>query len=406
MKILIVSQYFYPEDFKVNEIAFDFKKKGYDVTVLTAKPNYPKGKFYEGYGFFSKKREIINGVEIIRTPIFPRMSGRPIPLVLNYLSFIFYSYLAVNFRVKDKFDVVFVQQLSPVTMALPGIWIKKKQKIPLVLWVLDLWPESVTANSNIKKGIIINSVEKLVKYIYNKTDVILISSSSFRQSILEKCTNKRKKIEYFPNWAEDVFTKESNDQVELPEIPKGFNIMFAGNIGESQGFESILNAAEMVKGKDINWIIVGDGRKLNWIKDQIKTRKLSKVHLLGRYPLSLMPHFFKKADVMLVSLKDTPIFGLTVPAKIQAYMASGKMILGMLNGEGRNLINESNSGFAVAAEDATSLAEMSIRMSLFTEEEKRKMSKKALDYYNNNFSKETLFQKLEIVLKDCLENKN
>lgn len=399
MKILFVSQYFYPENFKGNDIVFDFVKKGYDVTVLTGKPNYPQGKFFEGYNFFNKRKETINGANIIRVPLFPRRSGKGIPLVLNYLSFIFFSYWAVIFRVKEKYEAIFIQQLSPVTMALPGLWIKKRQKIPLFLWVLDLWPESVTANSKIKKGKIINFLEKLVKKIYTKSDVILTSSKFFKESILKKCEDKNKRIEYFPNWAEDIFVEEK-EVTTVPELPKGFNIMFAGNIGESQGFKAILDAAELTKNENINWVLVGDGRKVSWIKKEIKQRQINNIYLLGRHSLESMPSFFKKADAMLVSLKDEPIFALTVPAKVQAYMASGKMILGMLNGEGKVLINESGCGFAVASEKSHLLAEKSIQVSKLSVEEKKLMEEKAYEYYHKHFSKEKLFLKLDALFQE------
>ncbi len=395
MKVLFISQYFYPEVFKGNEIVFDFAKKGYDVTVLTGKPNYPKGDFYEGYSFFGKKEETIKGVKILRSPLFPRKSGKAIPLALNYLSFIFFSYFTVLFRVKDKYDIIFVQQLSPATMALPGLWVKKKQKIPMVLWVLDLWPESVIATTSLKKGRVIDFIEKLVRKIYAKSDVILVSSKSFKKSIQNKCEDKNKNIQYFPNWAEDVFVNVKETSIQIPELPEGFNVMFAGNVGESQGFEAILDAAEKTKEETINWIVVGDGRKLNWLKKEVKERNLTKVYPLGRYPLETMPHFFKKADAMLVSLKDTPVFGITVPAKVQAYMASGKMILGMINGEGKDLINESKCGYAVAAEDSSSLSEKAIKLLYSSEKERNEMESNALKYYQGNFSKEKLFSNLE-----------
>ncbi|WP_282056641.1 glycosyltransferase family 4 protein [Maribacter luteus] len=399
MKILFISQYFYPEVFKGNEIVFDFAKKGYDITVLTGKPNYPKGKFYEGYSFLGKKEETINGVKIIRTPLFPRKSGKAIPLVTNYLSFICFSYFAVLFRIKENYDVIFVQQLSPVTMALPGLWIKKRQKIPMILWVLDLWPESVIATTSLKKGKIIDFIEKLVRKIYIKSDVILVSSKSFIKSIQNKCDGTIKDIRYFPNWAEDVFVNVKHTSIKIPMLPDGFNIMFAGNVGESQDFEAILDAAEKTKEEDINWVIVGDGRKLTWVKKEIEERKLSRVYPLGRYPLETMPHFFKKADAMLVSLKDTPVFGITVPAKVQAYMASGKMILGMINGEGKDLINESKCGYAVAAEDSSGLSKKAMKLLHLSQEERNEMENNALNFYNSNFSKDKLFLKLENIFQ-------
>lgn len=400
MKILFVSQYFYPETFRGNDIVFDFVKRGHEVTVLTAKPNYPNGRFYKGYNFFNKRTEYIQGAKIIRTSIIPRGNGNGIMLILNYISFIVCSFFTVHFRIRTKYDVVFVQQLSPVTMALPGIWIKKKQKIPLCLWVLDLWPESVTAASNIKNRLIIEWLNKLVKNIYNNSDQILISSNLFRDSISQKINNSTKEIIHFPNWAEELFTNPTAIDIESPTLPKGFNIMFAGNIGEAQDFESILNAAErtQIKAPHINWILVGNGRKVSWIRNEINNRNLTNIHLLGHYPIEYMPELFKKADIMLVSLKDKPIFSLTVPAKIQAYMASEKIILGIFNGEGAEIIKQADCGYTASAGNYNELVNKAIQLSQLNENEKLKKEQNALAYYKNNFDKKKLFDKLEDIL--------
>jgi glycosyltransferase involved in cell wall biosynthesis len=403
MKILFVSQYFYPETFKGNELVFDFVKRGHEVTVLTAKPNYPSGRFFDGYSFFNKREEIIQGAKVIRTPIYPRKNGKGIHLILNYLSFIFFSYFTCMFRVKGKFDVIFVQQLSPVTMALPGLWLKKRHRTPLYLWILDLWPESIMAASNVENGKIIQFIDRLVKYIYNNSDVILISSKYFEESIVGKLIDKKKEIIYFPNWAEDVFTQALQKDISIPDLPSGFNIMFAGNVGESQDFETILKAAELTKNENINWIIVGDGRKMDWVKSEIKNKNLGNIHLLGRHDIDTMPCFYSKADVMLVSLKDEPVFALTVPAKIQAYMASGKIILGALNGEGNKLINESQCGFAVSAGDYISLGEKALELKKMTAARKQEMEYNSKFYYKNNFSKVILFDKLELLFANSLK---
>jgi len=398
MKILILSQYFYPEDFKVNDIAFDFAKNGHEVTVLTGKPNYPKGRFFSGYNFFNKRKEIINGVTVIRTPLFPRFNSSGKYLAINYFSFLFFSFFAVRFRIKGEFDVIFSHLPSPLTSAIPGIWLKRKFKAPLILWVLDLWPESVSANSKIKDGAILKRLKKIIQYIYNNADKVLVSSRTFKTSIVESFSINENKIEYFPNWAEDVFTNQKIYSGDIPELPKGFNVMFAGNVGESQDFESILEAAKITK-EHINWIIVGDGRKAEWVKEQKEKEALENLFLLGRLPLDAMPSLFKKADAMLVSLKDDPTFALTIPAKIQAYLASGKIILGMLNGEGKDLINNSRTGFAVNAKDFNGLAVKALEIKELSKDERNKIEEKSIAYYKDNFSKEMLLNNLEDIFK-------
>jgi|SRR5690554_400650 len=398
MKILILSQYFYPEDFKVNDIAFDFAKNGHEVTVLTGKPNYPKGRFFSGYNFFNKRKETINGVTVIRIPLFPRFNSSGKYLAINYFSFLFFSFFAVHFRIKGKFDVIFSHLPSPLTSAIPGIWLKKKFKAPLILWVLDLWPESVSANSKIKDGFILRKLKNTVQYIYTNSDKVLVSSRTFKTSIVDSFKIEKEKIEYFPNWAEDVFTNPKEYKDFIPDLPKGFNVMFAGNIGESQDFEAILKAAKQTKDK-INWILVGDGRKAEWVKEQKEQEGLDNVYLLGRLAIEAMPTLFNKADAMLVSLKDDPTFALTIPAKVQAYMASKKIILGMLNGEGKDLINNSGSGFAVDAKDDKALAEKALMIKNLSKEERNEIEEKSIAYYNENFSKTMLLDNLENLFK-------
>lgn len=392
MKILFVSQYFYPEDFKINDIAFDFVNRGHEVTVFTGKPNYPQGKFYKGYSFFGKSKENINGVEVIRIPLFPRLNSSGKYLVLNYLSFIFFSFI-FKYRIKKQYDIVFSHLPSPLIAALPAIWFKKKCNAKLYLWVLDLWPESVLANTKIKDGFLLKSLNKLIKKIYVAADVILISSKFFEKSILEKGEHLEQKIKYFPNWAEDVFLKKSVQNI--PNLPKGFNIMFAGNIGDSQDFEAILEAAKLSKNDQINWILVGDGRKVNWIKAEIEKHQLQNVFLMGRHPIDAMPSFFKKADVMLVSLKKSPVFALTIPAKVQAYMASAKIILGMFDGEGQQLINDSKCGFAVDAGDFNFLYQKALQIKSLSIEQRQEMEQNSKNFYDQNFSKTQLFDFLE-----------
>lgn len=399
MKVLFVSQYFYPESFKGNDIVFDLVQRGHEVTVLTAKPNYPNGSFFKGYNFFNKREEYINGARVIRTPVYPRKNGIGLNLALNYVSFIFFSYFACIFRVKGQFDIIFVQQLSPVTMALPGLWIKRRKRIPLVLWILDLWPESMLATSKVRISLVTDYLNRLVKNIYNQSDAILISSEFFRNSVSDKIENAGKPIIYFPNWAEDVFSEASHSKVDVPSLPTGFNIMFAGNIGEAQDFQTIVEAVKLTKNAGINWIVVGDGRKGTWLEMAKEKDKLENLILLGRFPLESMPRLFERADAMLVSLKDEPVFSLTVPAKIQAYMASGKIILGVLNGEGNELINKSSSGFAVPAGNFRSLANCAVKLKNLTDAERKVFSNNSRSYYDANFSKPMLMDKLEAILK-------
>ena len=399
MKILFVSQYFYPETFRGNDVVFDLVIKGHDVTVLTGKPNYPLGFFFKGYKFWGVQHEQIKGANVIRIPTIPRGKGGALRLILNYLSFILFSFYFAKFKVDKDYDIIFVQQLSPVTMALPGIWaLKRNYKAKLYLWVLDLWPESVISTSGFGNKFIVTLLDKLVTHIYSKSDYILVSSRSFEDSINQRSVNKQ--IIYLPNWAESLYEdQEIQEDLEFPILPNGFNVMFAGNIGEAQDFETILSAANLTKSENINWILVGEGRKLNWVKNQVEGQNLNNVYILGRYSIEKMPAFFRKANLMLLTLKSSAISELTVPAKLQAYLASGKIILGAINGEAKSIINENNVGLACDSGDFKSLSENAIILKNLTIEQRRILEINSRNLYYAKYSKRVLLNKLEILFK-------
>ena len=318
-------------------------------------------------------------------------------------SFPLFSYPYSRFKTDKDFDIIFVQQLSPVTMAMPGIWaLKRNKKAKLYLWVLDLWPESVTATTGISNKFIISLLDNLVKYIYSKSDSILISSKSFENSIKQRSFNKQ--ILYFPNWAESIYEETNlNEEYKLPILPNGFNIMFAGNIGEAQDFETILSAAIETKTENINWILVGDGRKLDWVRSQVKFHNLQNVAILGRYPIEAMPYFFKKANVMLLTLKNSSISDLTVPAKLQAYAASGKIILAAINGEAHNIINSQNIGLACKSGDFKTLSENAKKIKNISDEQKILMEQNSINLYYSSYSKKVLLDRLDNIFKsNCI----
>lgn len=386
MKVLLISQYFFPEQFKCNDVAFELSRRGYDVTVLTGIPNYPQGKYFRGYGLFRKRVEMIDGVRIIRSFQFPRGSGSGTRLVLNYFSWAFSaSFRAVFLCLHNSYDVVLVHETSPVTVGIPAVFLRKLFKIPFHFWVLDLWPESLTAAGGIRNDLVLSFFRRLTCWIYDHSARILMSSRSFRDSICEKGPYDDKLV-YFPNWS-DSSLSQSVPYV-LPSLPTGFIVMFAGNIGEAQDLEHLLLAAESLRdSRDIHFVFVGDGRKRAWLEEYVKIHQLSEtVHWVGRHPLSSMPSFFRSADVLLVSLKDEPVFNLTAPAKLQAYMQSGKPILGMLNGEGHSLIVDSGCGFAVSAGDSAGLSSQIKHLSLTDACELRSMGERGRHYCSLHFN--------------------
>ena len=268
-KILFISQYFYPETFRGNDIDFHLAKEGHDVHVVCGIPNYPKGKYYAGYGLLKRRSEIVNGVRVTRLPVIPRGNNK-IMLMLNYFSYFIIAWFWVLLHsITHKYDLVFCQQLSPVMMSIPAVLYKRLRKVPLYTWVLDIWPESLSAAGGINNKHILSFFDWFVKHEYKFSDKILMSSNSFRQSILTYGDYEYKLI-YFPQWA-DADSINLLNNFELPNIPEGFVVMFAGAIGESHNMESNLKAALLTKTyKDIHWVYVGDGRKLDWVCNYVR----------------------------------------------------------------------------------------------------------------------------------------
>ncbi len=356
MKILLISQYFYPEQFKCNDMAAELVHRGHGVTVLTGIPNYPKGRFFDGYGLFRRRHERVSGADVHRVWLVPRGKSTPLRLALNYFSFaVTASCKALWLALRHRYDAVIVHETSPITVGIPAVLVKKLRGVPVYFWVLDLWPESLTAAGGVTNGHVLGFFTAMARWIYRNSRRILISSRGFAESIRQK-GDFGGKLVYFPNWADRALRTAVT--CALPPLPEGFIAMFAGNIGEAQDFDHVMEAARLLKDeRGIHFVLVGDGRKRPWVENYVRAHRLEgTVHCLGRHPLHAMPAFFSQADVMLVSLKDELIFNLTAPAKLQAYMSAGKPIFAMLNGEGARIIAEAGCGASVPAGDSAGLA--------------------------------------------------
>ena len=406
MRILIITQYFFPENFRINDLAEELSNQNHDITVLTGLPNYPNGKFYKGFNFSSVGYQYFNKVKIFRIPLIPRFSSKSWQLFINYFSFAFFSSLISPFFLRDKFDAIFVYEPSPFTVGIPAVILKKLKKIPIIFWVQDLWPESLEAVNVTKSKLIINLVGIMVKWIYKNCDIVLVQSLGFIKPAVVRGATK-KKIKYLPNWTESFFVPKSPLKKFKSKFPRNsFNILFAGNLGEAQSLGTILKTAQLLKDRKINWIIIGDGRKKVWMKKEIKKMKLNnRFFFLGSKPVEQMPNYFAVADVLLVTLKNDPIFSYTIPGKIQSYLACGKPIVAAINGEGARIINSSNSGQAVNAEDYENLAKVVIKFSKMSKSQLKIRGRLALKYYQDNFNRKKLIKKIETILKNQIRRK-
>lgn len=389
MKILIISQYFYPEEFKINDLTRELVSRGHQVTVLTGKPNYPQGEYFEGYQYEGVVKEEYYGAKVIRVPLRKRGEGGGKNLALNYLS---YVVNANNYIRKNRleFDAILCFEISPITQAYPALSCKKKYGGKVLLWVQDLWPESVTAAGGVTNKLVLGVLERMVKRIYKKCDLLLVQSEGFKESILSK-GDFASKIRYVPNWAENLYLekKAMNKDSITAMMPDGFRVMFAGNVGNAQDVGSIVKAANETKDyPEIKWVIVGDGRARSEVEMQAKELGLSDtVFFLGRHPMEEMPTFFSFADAMIVSLRDEYIFSLTIPAKTQSYMASSKPVVSMLNGEGNRIVEEAQCGLTAPSGDYLTLAKNVIALYKKDSIERERMGQNGLDYYLKHFDK-------------------
>ena len=403
MNILVVTQYFWPEDFRINDLAAGLVEKGHRVMVLTGIPNYPAGRFFPGYGIFKNSRQTYRGADIVRVPLVPRGNGSKIRLFFNYLSFSLLAAIMAPFLIRGNFDLIFVYEPSPVTVGLPAIWLKKIKSAPLLFWVQDLWPESLSATGAVRSSMILKFVNKLVCFIYRRCDLILVQSRGFISSV-QSFGVDISRIIYFPNSAEGFYrpVERSADLEERKAIPQGFIVMFAGNIGNAQDFDTIISAAEKIKDhKDIYWVIIGDGRERIRAEKEITTRKLNSNFLfLGRHPAEKMPNYFALADALLVTLKNEDIFKLTVPSKLQSYLASAKPVIASLSGEGARIVEESGAGVTCQPEDPDALARSVLKVYHMQDGDRRAMGLKGREYFMNNFERSMLLGQLDKIIKD------
>ena len=400
MRLLVVTQYFWPENFRINDLVSEFVRRGHEVTVLTGRPNYPDGEVFSEFRDNPRLFDRYEGAKVVRVPMLARGQGS-MRLMLNYLTFALSASILGLWRLRGRqFDAVFAYQPSPISVGIPAAMLRAIKKAPLAFWVLDLWPETLQAVGVVRSKMLLQLVGVLVASIYKRCDLILAQSKSFVPQIA-RYAGSDARIEYFPSWAESGFdTQDVSFAPEVPLRPGSFTILFAGNIGDAQDFPTILATVERLKNcPNIRWLIVGDGRMAGWVSAEIKRRGLQKsIHMLGRYPVERMPSFFKHADALLVSLKDQPIFALTIPGKLQSYFAAGIPVLAMLNGEGAEVVQNGMAGLACPAGDHKALAEAVLNLSKMPIGERRSMGINGIFLSKQEFGRERLIRQLEVWL--------
>ena len=386
MKILVVCQYYAPEPFRITDICEELVQRGHEVTVVTGVPNYPMGEIYPEYQKGQRRHEVVNGVTIHRCYTIGRRKG----VFFRFLNYYSYAISSTRYlkKMQDRYDVVFVNQLSPVMMANGALAYKKKHHVPVVLYCLDLWPESLISGGIGRNSIIYKYFDRVSGKIYRNVDKILITSQSFAEYFKEKYGIE---TTYLPQYAEALFTPEQCRK----EPDEYIDLMFAGNIGAAQSVQTIIKAAELTADiPNLRWHIVGDGSELDNMKNL--AAKLDNVIFHGRKNLDEMPKYYAMADAMLVTMQKDPVLSMTLPGKVQTYMAAGKPIIGAIDGETKLVIEEAQCGFCCDAEDAVGLGE-NVRQ--FVNCNKQSFAYNVREYYEAHFDSAVFHKLLEFCLK-------
>lgn len=395
--ILVISQYFHPETFRINDMATEWIKRGYKVTVLTGIPNYPMGKFFPGYSWTKKRHETWNGIEIIRIPLIAR-GHSAIGMVLNYYSFVISGWFWNRFN-KVKADIVFSFEVSPMTQVKVGCGYAKKHKVPHFIYVQDLWPENVETVTGIHNKLIIGPIDRMVDKIYRQADKIFVTSPSFVEAVINrKHRVPKKKVHYWPQYAEEFYIPLEKQKMKGIPDDASFKIAFTGNIGTAQGLDILPKAAAQLKDEAVKFVIVGDGRYQAEFEKQIDSFGVrDKFVMIPRVKAEKIPVILSACDAGFISFNKTSLWEMTIPAKLQSYMACGKAIIASASGETERVIRDAKCGICCEIGNAAALAS-GIRTMM--KADYSGMGSMARRYFEDKFDKKKLMDEMDKFIGD------
>jgi glycosyltransferase involved in cell wall biosynthesis len=403
MKLLIVTQYFWPESFIINDLAATLARQGHSVTVATGKPNYPAGSIFDGYEEAGAQTEVFgDGITVVRAPMRTRRTGRFLNLLMNYASFAWSGlWWFPRLLHGREFDAIVAFMPSPITGAIPAILLKWTKKAHLAVWIQDLWPESLEATGYIRNRVALSAVGLMVRAIYGGADTLLVQSRAFIAPVAKRA--RRDKIVYYPNSVTAPAATEAASPLpaEVAELlQRNFCVVFAGNVGTAQAVETMVEAADLLRDLgDVRIVIVGSGSMSEWAARTVAERGLANVVLLGRFPATSMPEFYRQAAALLVTLKGHEILSYTVPSKVQSYLAAGRPIIAALNGEGARIVGEARAGLSCNAEDPDALAACVRALYQMPDAERARMGSAGRDYFLEHFDMERQAECLTELLK-------
>ena len=403
MRILVFSQHFWPESFRINDVVRQLHAAGHQVSVLTGQPNYPGGAVFSGYRAAASGVEDWQGVPIHRVPLLPRGQPSALRLVGNYLSFIASGATFGAWRLRGQsFDVILVYATSPLLQALAAVALARLKHCALVTWVQDLWPQSLQVTGYVRHPRALAAVAAVVRWIYARNTLLLVPSQAFVAPVRALAPG-RVPVLWHPNPGDDA-DAAIDDAVASPalRLSPGFNIVFAGNLGLAQALDAVLDAAAQLQDlADVRFVLVGSGQRSDWLAEQVHARGLENIDLPGRFEPAQMAGIYAQAQALLVSLKSDPAMALTVPSKVQSYLAAGRPILAALDGEGARLVTEGGAGIASPGGDGTALAAAVRHLHALPEAERQRMGEAGRRLYAEHFSPARLTPRLLAHLRDA-----
>jgi len=398
-RILIVSQHFWPETFRVNDICDGFVEKGFDVEVLCGIPNYPAGQFFDGYGIRKNRRQVTDkGVKIRRCFEIKRGNNSNLRIFLNYISFPASSVFSLPYLMRQKYDKIYLHNTSPVMMSLAGILLGRIKKIETTMYVLDLWPENLYSVLNIRSKLLRGIAMRVSNWYYRKTDKLIANSQKLRALLIDRIGKDESKVVYIPQFCEKIFESAVVDEELTARFSGSFNMVFTGNISPAQSFGTVIGTAKILKDKgyaDIKWIIIGDGMSKKWLVDEVNKAGLTDCFtFIGRVPMEDIPKYTHIADGLFACLNKTDMLECTLPAKVFSYYAAGKPIILSMDGEIQQIIKESKAGYAVDSENIQGLADAVEKLYKTGKEERAQMGESAKAYYFEHFERDMNMDKL------------
>jgi glycosyltransferase involved in cell wall biosynthesis len=393
MKVLILTQYFWPETFRINEVAQSLKEAGCEVSILTGQPNYPEGRVFAGYRALGLGRENFAGCRVYRVPLAPRGRAKAFGLAVNYISFVLSAGIAGRWLLREqRFDVIFVYGISPILQAVPGLLLRRRTGAAVVVWVQDLWPQSLEVTGFLRNRWALALVATVVRWIYRNSDLLLVQSEGFLAPV--QAMSGRVPVEYHPNPGELAFSSGAAGAPSL-RLEPGFNVVFAGNLGWVQALDTVLAAASLLAGLPaVRFVLIGSGSRRDWLDGEIRRLGLTNVQLAGRFAPEQMPAILAQASALLVSLARSPTMSQTIPSKIQAYLAAGRPIIASLDGEGARVVELAAAGVACPAEDAGALAEAVRSLHAMSAPELQRLGRSGRLYYEQHFEPRMLAERL------------